>query len=43
MILDIDDVDDDQSSMESGILVFLLIALLGMFYQLIADKMGPEL
>jgi len=44
MVLDFYDVDDeDQVQIESGIILFLFVALLAVFFQIIADKAGPEL
>jgi hypothetical protein len=42
MVLDFYD-DNDQVQIESGIILLFLVALLTVFYQIIADKAGPEL
>jgi hypothetical protein len=43
MILDFYDLDEEQPVVETGILVFLLIALLSVFFQVIVNKGGYEL
>lgn len=43
MILDLYDLDEEQWGLEIGIVVLLLISLFAVFFQIIANKSGPEL